>query len=64
MARKYVRVNAKCASFDIEVEAKINTKGLVADEIEQVQKELKHKMTAVIAKLPFAHIYPYEVTVK
>lgn len=61
---KKINLKAKCASFDIEIQAKINTKGLCADEIEQVQKNLKHRLSDSVSKLPFSHIYPYEVSLK
>lgn len=61
---KVVRARAKCASFDIEVEARISGKTLVADELDNVRRKLKHKLTTTIAGLPYSHVYPYEVTVR
>lgn len=58
---KKVTATAKCASFDIEVSAKISTRNLSKDEAEDVQRKLRHNLTTTIAKLPFAHVYPNEV---
>lgn len=59
-----VKAQAKCQSFDIEIEAKFTPKGLVPDEVDDVRRKLKHQMTEMVAKLPFAHVYPFEVTVR
>jgi hypothetical protein len=64
MAKKKIKVTARCASFDVEIEATVNARGLVADEVDMVTKNLKHRLQNTVAKLPFAHVYPYEVRVK
>lgn len=62
--KKVVRARAKCASFDIEVTAEISTKGLVPDEIRDIQRKLKDQLAKSISVLPFAHVYPSEVRVR
>ncbi len=55
---------AKCASFDIELTAQFAPHGLASDEINDVQRKLKQKITEAISSLPFAHIYPWEVRLR
>jgi len=59
-----VKATARCACYDIEVSATINASTLSTEEIENVRRKLKHKITTTIAGLPFAHVYPHEVRVK
>ena len=61
---KKVTATAKCASFDIEVTAKITSTNLTKSEVEDVQRKFRHQLTTSVAKLPFAHVYPNEVQVR
>lgn len=55
---------AKCATFDIEISASFQPKGLAAEEIDDVQRKLKNGLADLISKLPFAQTYPFEVRVR
>lgn len=55
---------ATCSGFDIEIVALVKTKGLDADESQQVNRALKDKLTKTISTLPFAHTYPFEVVIR
>lgn len=61
---KKVNASAKAACFDIEVMATIKTRNLSAAETEDVKRKFKHHLARTISSLPFAHIYPFEVTLK
>ena len=61
---KQVSAAAKCASFDIEVIASLNMKGLAPSEQDDVRRKLRNELAKVISKLPFAHVYPSEVKTK
>lgn len=59
-----VSATAPCASFEIEVKAKIVSKNLSSEEMKDVQRKLKQKLSDTIAQLPHSHIYPCEVVLK
>lgn len=62
---KTVKANAKCASFDIEVQAVIKPNShLTSEEVTEISKKLRQKLSDGIANLPYAHIYPHEVRVR
>lgn len=61
---KKVSVEAKCASFDIAISAQFQPRGLAASEVDDVKRKLTNELTRMIAKLPFSHIYPCEVSVR
>lgn len=61
---KRVTAVARCESFDIQISAEFTPRGLGSDEVLDVQKKLKNDLAVTIAKLPFAHIYPFEVRVR
>lgn len=63
-ATKKITATAKCASFDIDLNAVIKTKGLAANEVEDIQRKLRQGVADVISKLPFAHVYSHEVRVR
>lgn len=65
--RKVLRkasAKAKCASFEIEINAQFSPHGLASDEVNDVQRKLKNGLAELVAKLPFAHVYPFEVKVR
>ena len=62
---KKVMVNAAGACFQIEIAAKITNSGtLSTEEMSKLQDKLKHIFTMQIPKLPYAHLYPFQVNVK
>jgi hypothetical protein len=62
--RTRIKADAECASFDINLNATITSTNLTAEEVNDIKRKFKQQITTTIAKLPFAHIYPFEVTVK
>ncbi len=60
---KFVKGEAKCASFDIQISAEFFPRGLATAEIEDVRRKLKNSIAQMVARLPFAHVYPFEVKV-
>ena len=61
---KKVSATAKCDCFDIDVSVDLRTRGLVDDEAEEVRRRLRDGLTKLIAGLPFARVYPFEVRTK
>lgn len=63
--KRYVRASANCGTFTVEIEAKIDTKKvLMREEIVEIQKELRQRLSDTIAKLPHGQIYPHEVVLR
>jgi hypothetical protein len=62
--RSRIKVQAECASFDITVTAQVESSTLVAQDMDDVKRKLKHELAKTIAGLPFAHVYPFEVRVQ
>ncbi len=58
------KATAKCASFDIQIAAEFSPHGLAAGEVDDIKRKLKNGLAELIAKLPFAHVYPCEVRVR
>ncbi len=67
MSKRQTRKVSALASapcYQIEIVAKITNTNLSTEELVKVQSDLKHRLQSQIPKLPFAHMYPFEVTVK
>lgn len=62
---KKIKATAIGACFSIEITAKITpTEALSREEIDTLARKLKHQLTKNISSLPYAHIYPFEVSVQ
>lgn len=62
--QRKVRAAAKCASFDIQIEAVFTANGLSNEQISDIRRKLRQTLAGGIAKLPFAHVYPCEVKLR
>lgn len=61
--RTRIKAEAECASFDIKLNATITSDGLTVEEVNDIKRKFKQQLTNNISKLPFAHVYPFEVKV-
>lgn len=61
---KKASATAKCLTFDIEMTASFQPRGLDAEEVQDIQRKLKDGMAQLISKLPFSETYPFEVQVR
>ncbi len=59
-----MRAEANCASFAISLDVAFVPHGLAASEVEDVKRALKNGISQMVSKLPFAHVYPFEVKVR
>lgn len=64
MSKKKVTAKATCPCFSIDISALIQTKTLTPGETQLVKRKLKQQLTEIVAKLPFAEVYPHEVNVR
>lgn len=64
--RQFKRVNASasCGNFNIEINARLEPKGLTASDMDDIHRKLRNSLTRIISTLPKSDIYPCEVRTK
>lgn len=61
---KRVRATCKAANFEIDITAEFKAGGLASFESDEVKRRLRQGLADMIAKLPFAEVYPNEVRLR
>lgn len=65
MKLRKVKASALCEGFEINIEAVIQPHATLGpDDIIEVQRKLRQKLTMSVASLPFAKIFSHEVRVR